>query len=101
MCSTSRKPCSELSGRPYRRRDRQLPGPGGRARLAGRTGDADLYVRFDAAPTTTTYDCRPYTNGSDETCQLDVPAGASQVFIAVNAYTDASFALTVDWVSPN
>jgi serine protease len=37
---------------------------------AGGTGDADMYVRFGAAPTTTTYDCRPYVGGNNETCNI-------------------------------
>lgn len=38
------------------------------ASLAGGTGDADLYVRVGSAPTTTDFDCRPYTTGNAETC---------------------------------
>lgn len=50
------------------------------------TGDPDLYVRFGAQPTTSTYDCRPYTEGAAETCDLTVPAGAANVFVAVYGY---------------
>lgn len=38
--------------------------------IAGGTGDADLYVRFGAAPTQTVYDCRPYLGGNNETCDI-------------------------------
>ena len=38
------------------------------------TGDADLYVRKTLAPTTATYDCRPYLTGSDESCTLTLDA---------------------------
>ena len=40
------------------------------------TGDADLYVKKGSAPSTASYDCRPYKNGSAETCSitLDAPA---------------------------
>ena len=41
--------------------------------ISGGTGDADMYVRFGAAPTTTTYDCRPYLNGNNETCSFASP----------------------------
>ena len=34
------------------------------------TGDADLYARKTAAPTTRSYDCRPFLNGSDESCAV-------------------------------
>ncbi len=38
------------------------------------TGDVDLYVRLGKAPTTTLYDCRPFLNGSTESCTLVVPS---------------------------
>ena len=37
-------------------------------KISGGSGDADLYTRFGARPTTTTYSCRPYLNGNAETC---------------------------------
>ncbi|HVG57353.1 MAG TPA: M20/M25/M40 family metallo-hydrolase [Hyalangium sp.] len=39
----------------------------------GTTGDADLYVRYNAQPTTTSYNCRPYLSGSTETCTISSP----------------------------
>lgn len=36
--------------------------------ISGGSGDADLYVRFGAQPTTSDYDCRPWRNGNSETC---------------------------------
>jgi hypothetical protein len=44
---------------------------------SGGTGDADLYVRFGSAPTTTTYDCRPYTGGNAETCTFATPSAGT------------------------
>ncbi|QDQ27182.1 M20/M25/M40 family metallo-hydrolase [Chitinimonas arctica] len=53
------------------------------------TGDADLYVRKGSAPTTSSYDCRPYKSGSNETCSLVVnPAG--DVYVMVNGYTSGT-----------
>ena len=49
------------------------------------TGDADLYVRFGSQPTKEAYDCRPYENGSNESCNLVAAAEQTQVFISVNA----------------
>ncbi len=50
--------------------------------MSGGSGDADLYVRFGAAPTTSTYDCRPYLVGNNETCTFDNPqAGTWHVMI--------------------
>lgn len=42
--------------------------------LSGTGGDADLYVRMGQAPTTATYDCRPYKSGSNETCSITLSA---------------------------
>ena len=56
---------------------------------SGGSGDADLYVRFGSAPTTTTYDCRPYLSGNGETCTIaNVQAG--RYYVMVNAYSSFS-----------
>ncbi|MEZ4234231.1 MAG: M57 family metalloprotease [Polyangiaceae bacterium] len=75
--------------------------PGSRfdASIAG-TGDADLYVRFGAQPSTSAYDCRPYLNGSSENCSLDVPGGASQAYVMVRGYRASTYELSVSWTSP-
>jgi PKD repeat protein len=54
--------------------------------IAGGSGDADLYVRFGAAPTTSTYDCRPYKGGNEETCSI-ATAQAGTYYVMVRAYT--------------
>ena len=55
------------------------------------TGDPDVYVKFGSAPSTSSYDCRPYETGAAETCNLTVPAGATQAFVGVMGYgTSAS-----------
>ncbi len=38
-----------------------------------------MYVKFGAAPTTTTYDCRPYPSGNAETCTFTNPAAGDLV----------------------
>lgn len=53
--------------------------------INGANGDADLYTQYDSAPTLTTYKCRPYLNGSVETCQVANPA-AGRWYVAINAY---------------
>ncbi len=53
--------------------------------ISGGTGDADMYVRAGAAPTTTTYGCRPYTSGNAETCTFNAPA-AGTYYVNVRAY---------------
>ena len=60
-------------------------------------GDADLYVRAGAAPTTSTYDCRPYADGSDEECTVTL-AAESTIFIQVRGYASGTnaFRLVVE-----
>jgi len=56
------------------------------------TGDADLYLRRGAEPTITTFDCRPYRSGSDETCEM---TGAGPYYVGVRAYSTSTFDLTI------
>ena len=67
--------------------------PAGQASLtvqiSGGTGDADLYVRFGAHPTTSTFDCRPFINGNNETCSFTNPA-AGNWFIMLNGFATYS-----------
>ncbi|MBU8898850.1 M4 family metallopeptidase [Corallococcus sp. M34] len=55
--------------------------------ISGGTGDADLYVRYGAAPTTTTYDCRPYASGNNESCTIPAKASAGTVYVMVRGYS--------------
>ena len=57
--------------------------------MSGGTGDADLYVRFGSAPTDTTYTCRPYLNGNNETCTIAAPS-AGTYYVRVKAYSSFS-----------
>ena len=63
-------------------------------RMSG-TGDADLYVQFGAAPSESSYVCRPYTDGAQEECSGTVPAGATKMFVGVNGYTDANVTVSI------
>ena len=57
--------------------------------ISGGTGDADLYVKFGSAPTLTSYDCRPYITGNNETCNIaNVQAGT--YYVMLNAYASFS-----------
>ncbi len=58
-------------------------------KIAGGTGDADLYVRAGAEPTTSSYTCRPYRTGNNETCTL-TPSSATTYYIKVRAYSTFS-----------
>lgn len=53
--------------------------------ISGGTGDADMYVRFGAAPTLTTYDCRPYASGNAETCNI-ATAQVGTYYVMLNGY---------------
>ncbi|XXT24236.1 M57 family metalloprotease [Sorangium sp. So ce429] len=64
------------------------------------TGDPDLYLRFGAAPTTSAYDCRPYTSDAAESCNVTVPAGQTQAFISVSGYTASAYQLTASYTTP-
>lgn len=55
-------------------------------------GDADLYVRTGAQPTTTAYDCRPYGGDSNESC---TPAGTGPWYVSVHGYRASTVKLTI------
>jgi endonuclease I len=57
--------------------------------MSGGSGDADLYVRFGSAPTTGSYDCRPYASGNSETCSFTIPQ-AGTWHVMIRAYTSFS-----------
>ncbi|HSF43516.1 MAG TPA: PPC domain-containing protein [Thermoanaerobaculia bacterium] len=80
--------------------------------ISGGTGDADLYVRFGSAPTTTTYDCRPYAGDSNENCSFPSPAagtwhvmligdGAYSGVTLVGSYQTGSTCNSISDVEPN
>jgi PKD repeat protein len=56
---------------------------------SGGTGDADMYVKFGAAPTDTVYDCRPYASGNAETCTFAAPS-AGTWYVRLKAYSTFS-----------
>jgi len=66
----------------------QLPAGAYTFTIAG-TGDADLYVKRGSAPTVSSYDCRPYKNGSAETCTVTL-AEPGVVFVSVRGYAASS-----------
>ena len=70
-------------------------GQGLRVQMKG-SGDGDLYVRWNDQPSASSYHCRPYEGGSQELCELTVPAGATSAKIAVHGYTNADVDVTVE-----
>jgi hypothetical protein len=58
-------------------------------KIYGGTGDADLYVKKGSAPTTSSYDCRPYSSSNTETCDMS-SLGAGTYYIMVFGYRAVS-----------
>ena len=58
-------------------------------------GDGDLYVKFDSPARENNYDCRPFLEGSEEICSVDVPSGATVASVMVRGYLDAEVQLTI------
>ncbi|AUI87972.1 aminopeptidase [Vibrio azureus] len=46
-----------------------------------RSGDADLYVKYEDSVSSTNFDCRPFINGSNEICTLNKPAGVFNIML--------------------
>lgn len=58
------------------------------------TADADLYVRQGRAPTASSFDCRPYKTGSNESCKVTL-AAPTTIHVQVRGYaTTSNFQLT-------
>lgn len=53
------------------------------------SGDADLYVKVGREPTMTSYDCRPYKTGSNETCTVTL-AQPAPIGVMINGYAASS-----------
>lgn len=57
--------------------------------MSGGTGDADMYIRSGSQPTSSTYDCRPYKSGNNESCSFSNPT-ADTWHIGIYGYSAAS-----------
>ncbi|CAM4331270.1 pre-peptidase C-terminal domain-containing protein [Pseudoalteromonas ostreae] len=53
--------------------------------ISGGNGDADLYVKKGAKPTTSDYDCRPFKFGNEESCSVN--QGEGRYYIMLKAYS--------------
>jgi serine protease len=67
--------------------------------ISGGTGDADMYVKLGSAPTTTSYNCRPYASGNAETCTFNAPT-AGTYYVNVRAYAAFSGVSLKGTISP-
>lgn len=59
------------------------------AKMSGGSGDADLYVRHNALPTTGSFDCRPYLKGNEESCTIQNPK-AGTWYVSLYGYASYS-----------
>lgn len=70
-------------------------------KMTGGVGDADIYVKFGSEPTLSSYDCRPYDAGNDESCSIsNVQAGTYYVKV-VGYSTFAYVSLTGSYTEPS
>ena len=68
--------------------------------MSGGSGDADLYVKYGSAPTTSSYDCRPYASGNSESCSGEQSGGT--YYVMVRAYSSfANVSLTGSYTEPS
>jgi len=90
---TNGVPVTGISGASGSQQFWKLSVPAGRTnltfRISGGTGDADLYVRFGAQPTTSTFSCRPFLNGNSETCTFTNPS-AGDWFVMIRGFASFS-----------
>jgi hypothetical protein len=86
-------PVSGISGAQGSQQFWTMSVPSGASNLqfqtSGGPGDADLYVQFGSAPTTTTYDCGPVTATNEEICSFPSPA-AGTWHVMVDGYASYS-----------
>jgi len=84
-------PVTGISGSQNSERVFRIDLPAGQTNLeivtSGGTGDVDLYVKFGSAPTTSSYDYRPYLAGNDETVTVNSPT-AGTWYIMLRGYVD-------------
>ncbi len=67
------------------------------ANISGGSGDADLYIRFAEKPSKRHFDCRPFVEGSDESCLISSPNSGTW-YISIHAYRAFSgLDLNVSW----
>ena len=66
--------------------------------MSGGTGDADIYVRFGSQPTSSSYECRPWKSGNNESCPIsNVQTGTYHVMLnGYSAYSGVSLVGSYD-----
>lgn len=54
--------------------------------MSGGSGDADLYVQYGAAPSSNSYDCRPWKTGNGESCPITTTESGTY-YVMVQGYS--------------
>jgi serine protease len=71
----------------------QLVVPNGASNLLfamyGGTGDADIYVKYGTPPTSSSFDCRPFSAGNNENCFFPAPR-AGVWYVTVRGFSAAT-----------
>jgi serine protease len=71
----------------------QLVVPNGASNLLfamyGGTGDADIYVKYGTPPTSSSFDCRPFSAGNGENCFFPAPR-AGVWYVTVRGFSAAT-----------
>ncbi len=100
---TNGVPASGLSGAKDSETVYTLVVPAGQDKLkiviTGGTGDADLYVKKDAVPTTSSWDYRPFLNGNEETVDVNSPAAGTWYIMLRGFQAYAGVTLTATYSS--
>jgi serine protease len=67
--------------------------------ITGGSGDADLYVKYGSKPTLSSYDCRPYKSGNEESCSFNSPASGTW-YVMLHGYSSySSVSLTATYTT--
>jgi hypothetical protein len=49
-----------------------------------------MYVKFGSQPSTTSYDCRPYLSGNNETCNIAAKTTTGRFHVMLRGYSSYS-----------
>jgi serine protease len=69
--------------------------------VGSNAGDPDLYVRYVGPPDTSSWICRPYLSHANETCELEVPANRTKIYVMVRGYAAGNYKLEITYTKPN
>ncbi|MCY1080686.1 M4 family metallopeptidase [Archangium lansingense] len=67
----------------------------------GGIGDVDLYVGFGATPSPSSYNCRPYLSGSNESCTFSAPGTGTYSIVLRGFSAYAGVTLKVSYTAPS